>query len=52
MVYLVIDLVLFLLVLFVVVPGVMIFGRHIRDFIHQNRKQATWHKNGMEKPTG
>jgi hypothetical protein len=44
--YFIVDLVLFLLVMFVLIPGMMVSAMLIRDFIHHHhyRKHAGWHK--------
>lgn len=49
MMYLILDLMLFLLVLFFVVPGLMICARSLRDYVHTNRKHVQWHKSEPEK---
>jgi hypothetical protein len=51
--YFIVDLLLFLLVMFVLIPGMMVFAMLIRDFIHHNhyRKHAAWHKEGAGKST-
>lgn len=49
----IIDLAVFLLVLFVLLPGMMIFAMLIRDFIYHNhnRKYSGWHKEATGKWT-
>lgn len=53
MVSLIIDLALFFLVLFVLLPGVMVFAMLMRDIIYHNqhRRHAGWHKGGAGKST-
>jgi hypothetical protein len=45
------DLAMFLLALFVVLPGMMIFAMLMRDLINHNRKHAGWHKEAAGKTT-
>jgi hypothetical protein len=47
----IIDLAVFLLVLFVLLPGMMIFAMLMRDFIYHNhnRKYSGWHKEATGK---
>jgi|WetSurMetagenome_2_1015567.scaffolds.fasta_scaffold546158_1 hypothetical protein len=49
----IIDLVLFLLALFVVLPGMMIFALAMRNIIlhHHNSKHAGWHTEAAGKAT-
>jgi hypothetical protein len=44
--YFIVDLVLFFLVLFVLLPGMMVFAMLVLDIIYRNqyRKYAGWHK--------
>lgn len=49
MISLMIEFALFLLVLFVLVPGVMIAWMMARQVAHQHPKPAVWHKD--EAPT-
>ena len=44
--YFIVDLMLFFLVLFVLLPGMMVFAMLVRDIIYRNqyRKHAGWHK--------
>jgi hypothetical protein len=53
MVSLMIDLAMFFLVLFVLLPGMMIFAMLMRDIIshNHNRKHAGWHKEALGKST-
>lgn len=50
----IIDLAMFLLVLFVLLPGMMIFAMLMRYVIYhnRNRKIAGWHKVATGKHTG
>jgi len=50
----IIDLAMFFLVLFVLLPGMMIFAMLMRDVIYhnRNRKHAGWHKAATGKHTG
>jgi hypothetical protein len=49
----IIDLAVFILVLFVVLPGIMIFTMLMRDIAYQkhNRKHAGWHNEAAGKAT-
>ncbi len=49
----IIDLAMFCLVLFVVLPGMMIFAMLMRDIIYhkQNRIHAGWHQDVAERST-
>lgn len=49
MVSLIIEWVLFLLVLFFLVPAMMIFAMLLRDIIYQNLKHVGWHKEAIGK---
>lgn len=49
MISLMIEFALFLLVLFVLVPGVTIALMVARDFFHQHPKSVTWHKGEASK---
>ena len=54
MISLVLEFILFFLVLFVVVPGVVIALRVLRNHLHQwhQHKQVGWHKGDPAKLTG
>jgi hypothetical protein len=52
MISLIIDSALFLLVLFLLVPGLMIFAMLARNVIVENRKQSEWEKQRVEKTAG
>jgi len=51
--YFIVDLVLFFLVLFVLLPGMMVFAMLMRDIIYHNkhRNHAGWHKEGAGRST-
>ncbi|MEZ5573015.1 MAG: hypothetical protein R3E64_13465 [Halioglobus sp.] len=49
MISLIVEFALFLLVLFVLVPGTMVFLMVGRDLIHHNRKPAGWHRDAAGK---
>jgi hypothetical protein len=53
MAYFIVDLVLFFLVLFVLLPGIMAFAMSMRGIIYRNqhRKHAGWHKEVAGKST-
>jgi hypothetical protein len=50
----IIDLAMFLLVLFVLLPVMMVFAMIMRDIVYhsRNRKNAGWHKVATGKHTG
>lgn len=52
MVNLLIEIALFILVLFFVMPSVMIFLMIARELIQQNRRQAAWPKVQMREIAG
>lgn len=52
MISLTINFALFFLVLFLVVPGAMIFVKCMRDYIHQNRKHRGYNKHEAGKLAG
>jgi sterol desaturase/sphingolipid hydroxylase (fatty acid hydroxylase superfamily) len=52
MVSLIIEWVLFLLVLFFLVPAMMIFAMLLRGIMYQSLKHAGWHKEATGKWLG
>lgn len=52
MVSLVIEYALFFLVLFFLVPALMVFAISMRNLIHDNLKDSSWHKEVAGKSVG